>query len=61
MPKYYKDKEVERQKIQELLKERKNKARELEIQQKTEFKARRDSHVFIDDSLIDLYDTEKNV
>ena len=61
IPKYYKNKEIEREKIQELLRERKEKRQEQELQNKTDFKAKRDSHVYIDDTLIDLYDTSENV
>lgn len=61
MPKFYRDKEIEREKIQELMLERKMKAQELELQQKVEPKGKRIHNVSIDETEIDLYDTPDNV
>ena len=61
MPKFYRNKQIEREKIQEQRKELKEKMASMKLQEKSEFKGMRDPKVSIDDTNIDLYDTPQNV
>ena len=61
MPKFYKDKEIEREKIKEYIAQRKQDQVRLELQKQQVFGGLRDSKVYIDDTLIDLTDTIDNV
>ena len=61
LPIFNRDKQIEREKLQEYIKEKKEDQERLKLQQKSEFKGKVDHKVKIDETLIDLTDTPANV
>lgn len=61
MPKFYRNKEMERDKLLEYIYEKKEEQQRKELQNKGNFKGVRDPNVWIDEQKIDLTDTPDNV